>query len=399
MVFITKILCIRNCEEDEMKKICFVTTVSLTIRAFVLPIIRYLSEHTDWEITVICHEDPQLQEQLPEGVRYIPVTMQRGISVGGIKAMRQMVKIFRREKFDMVQYSTPNASFYASIAAKRARTPVRLYCQWGIAYVGFAGIKRRIFKALEKMICKRSTWIEPDSFGNLKFSHEEGLYPENKGAVVWSGSACGVNLQKFDISRKAEWRNAIREQYGIGENDFVHGFIGRITGDKGVNELFEAGKKILQENPDAWLMLVGYLEKEETVSQELLQWAQNEKRVLFCGYTDVVEQYLSAMDVYILPSYREGFGSAVVEAEAMGVPVIVTDIPGPTDAMLQNRTGIVVEKGDANSLYKGMRKMQDDAEMRMQFAQKAHAFAAEHFEQTQLEEYILEDRKRLMNCL
>ena len=81
-----------------MKKICFVTTVSLTIRAFVLPVIRYLSEHTDWEITVICHEDSQLQEQLPEGVRYIPVTMQRGISVGGVKAMRQMVKIFRREK-------------------------------------------------------------------------------------------------------------------------------------------------------------------------------------------------------------------------------------------------------------------------------------------------------------
>jgi len=382
-----------------MKKICFVTTVSLTIRAFVLPVIRYFKEHTDWDITVICHEDPQLQELLPEGVRYIPISMQRGVNIGGIKAMRQMIKVFREEKFDLVQYSTPNASFYASVAAKIARVPVRLYCQWGIAYVGFTGIKRRIFKALEKKICKYSTWIEPDSFGNLKFSHDEGLYPEGKGAVIWSGSASGVNLQKFDISRKETWRKSIREQYGIGENDFVYGFIGRITGDKGINELLAASKKILQEQDNIWLMLVGYLEKTDTVDQELLNWAQNEKRVLFCGYTDVVEQYLSAMDVYVLPSHREGFGSAVVEAEAMGVPVIVTDIPGPTDAMIRNETGIVVQKENIDSLFDGMRQMQDDGAMRAEFAQKAHNFALERFEQSKLAEYILEDRKRLMNCL
>ena len=382
-----------------MKKICFVTTVSLTIRAFVLPIIRYFKEHTDWEITVICHEDPQLQEQLPEGVRYIPISMQRGVNIAGVKAMMQMIKVFRKEKFDLVQYSTPNASFYASMAAKIAKIPVRLYCQWGIAYVGFTGMKRRFFKMLEKIICRWSTWIEPDSFGNLKFSHAEGLYPEKKSGVIGSGSACGVNLKKFDIAHKEMWRNEIRKQYGIGENDFVYGFIGRITGDKGVNELFASGKRILEEKPDAWLMLVGYLEKTETLDQELLTWAENEPRVLFCGYTDVVEQYLSAMDVYILPSHREGFGSAVVEAETMGVPVIVTDIPGPTDAMLPNETGIVVEKENIESLYAGMRKLQEDPELRKRFAQRAHSFGAEGFEQTKLEEYILEDRKRLMNCL
>lgn len=382
-----------------MKKLCFVTTVSATIRAFVLPVIRYFKEHTDWEITVICHEDPSLQDLLPDGVRYIPVSMERGVNIRGIKAMLKMVKIFRREKFDLVQYSTPNASFYASIAAWLNRVPVRLYCQWGMAYVGFTGMKRRFFKMLEKMICRLSTWIEPDSFGNLKFSHEEGLYPEEKGAVIWSGSASGVNLQKFDITHKNAWRNAIRQEYGIGENDFVYGFIGRITGDKGINELFTAAQKLLQEREDSWLMLVGDLEKTDTVDKALLNWAQNEKRVIFCGYTEVVEQYISAMDVYVLPSHREGFGSAVVEAEAMGVPVIVTNIPGPTDAMLRNETGIVVEKEDADSLYEGMRRMQEDETMRLQFAKKAHAFATEKFEQNKLEEYILEDRKRLMNCL
>ncbi|MBQ6997284.1 MAG: glycosyltransferase [Oscillospiraceae bacterium] len=120
---------------------------------------------------------------------------------------------------------------------------------------------------------------------------------------------------------------------------------------------------------------------------------------MFCGYTDAVERYLSAMDVYILPSHREGFGSAVVEAEAMSVPVIVTDIPGPTDAMLPNETGIVTKPEDVDSLYEAMRLIQEDADMRARFAGKAHRFALEKFEQTKLEEYILEDRKRLMNCL
>lgn len=366
------------------------------MESFVIPVVSQMKSRTDWEFTMVSNTDPEFEKLLPERVRYIPIPMQRGISIGGIKAMLRMVKVFREEKFDLVQYSTPNASLYASLAAWIARVPVRLYCQWGIAYVGFKGIKRQLFKAVEKLVCALSTWVEPDSFGNLKFSHDEGLYPENKGSVIWNGSASGVNLQKFDISHKEEWRKAIRAQYGIVESDFVYGFIGRITGDKGINELFSASKRILQENANAKLMLVGNMEKADSVDQALFDWAQAEPRVLFCGYTNVVEQYLSAMDVYVLPSYREGFGSAVIEAEAMGVPVIVTDIPGPTDAMLRDETGLVVKKADEQSLYEGMLRIAEDVQMRQRFGENGYRFASEKFEQTQLIEHILEDRKKLL---
>jgi hypothetical protein len=183
-------------------KICYVTTVPITLEAFVLPTIRYIHEHTDWEISLICDEDPEFGKRLPEYVHYLPVPMKRGISLSGIGAIFKMAKIFRKEKFDIVQYSTPNASLYASMAAKMAKVPVRLYCQWGMAFVGFSGVKRKIFKAIEKFVCRNSTWIEPDSFGNLKFSHEEGLYSPEKSSVVWNGSASGVDLKKFDISQK-----------------------------------------------------------------------------------------------------------------------------------------------------------------------------------------------------
>lgn len=376
-----------------MKKICFITTIPLTLNAFVLNTAKYIHENTDWDISFICSDENDFGSSLPKYIHYFPVKMERGISVAGVKAMFEMKKIFKREKFDLIQYSTPNASFYASIAGKLANIPVRVYCQWGMAFVGFQGLKRKIFQMEEKYVCYLSTHIEPDSNSNLKFAHENGLYPESKGSVIWNGSACGVSLIKFDISNKDKYRKSIREQLEIPEDAFVYGFVGRITRDKGVNELLEAYKAI---NDDSYLIMVGPIEVDETINQDLYTWASKNEKIKFTGYTSVVEQYLSAMDCYILPSYREGFGMGVVEAEAMGVPVIVTDIPGPTDAMIDNETGIVVQKADVESLYNVMISIREDKVRYFAMAEKAHDFAVNNFEQKQLFNYILEDRKKLL---
>ena len=128
----------------------------------------------------------------------------------------------------------------------------------------------------------------------------------------------------------------------------------------------------------------------------LYRWAQEEPRVIFCGSTDVVEQYLSAMDVYILPSYREGFGMEVIEAEAMGLPVIVTDIPGPTDAMIPNETGLLVKKADADSLAAAMKALAGNPEERQRLGAAGRRFAAERFEQQRLFQAILQDRRHLL---
>lgn len=376
-----------------MKKICFVTTISATLSSFVVETAKCIHNNTDWDITFICNYDEKFEKSLPEYIHYISVPMERGISIAGVKAMLEMKKIFQREKFDLIQYSTPNASLYASMAGKLAHVPVRLYCQWGLVFVGFQGLKRKIFQMEEKYVCHLSTHIEPDSNSNLRFAHEIGLYPKSKGTVIWNGSACGVNLTKFDISNKEEYRKDIREQLDIPEDAFVYGFVGRITRDKGINELLEAYKKL---NDDSYLIMVGRSEVDETINQELYIWASKNEKIKFTGYTTVVEQYLSAMDCYILPSYREGFGMGVVEAEAMGVPVIVTDIPGPIDAMIDNETGIVVQKADVESLYNAMISIREDKVRYFAMAEKAHDFAVNNFEQKQLFSYILEDRKKLL---
>lgn len=376
-----------------MKRICFVTTIYMTYKAFLKNLSIYLHDTGEYDISLICADEQEAYEDVPDFVHYFPVKMERGISIAGVKAMLEMKKIFKREKFDLIQHSTPNASLYASMAGRLAHVPVRLYCQWGMAFVGFQGLKRKIFQMEEKYVCHLSTHIEPDSNSNLRFAHEIGLYPKSKGSVIWNGSACGVNLTKFDISNKEEYRKDIREQLDIPEDAFVYGFVGRITRDKGVNELLEAYKKL---NDDSYLIMVGPSEVDETINQELYTWASKNEKIKFTGYTTVVEQYLSAMDCYILPSYREGFGMGVVEAEAMGVPVIVTDIPGPTDAMIDNETGIVVQKADVESLYNAMISIREDKVRYFAMAEKAHDFAVNNFEQKQLFNYILEDRKKLL---
>ena len=379
-----------------MKKICFISTIPSTLRTFVLKTAIYLHENTDWDISFICSEDEEFASELPEFIHYFPVPMERGISISGIKSMMQMKKIFVKEKFDLIQYSTPNASLYAALAGKLAGIPVRLYCQWGMVYVGFEGIKRQVFKAIEKIVCKLSTWIEPDSVSNLNFAHEENLYPQTKGSVIWNGSACGINLEKFDISQKIKYRKDLREKYNFPEDSFVYGFVGRITKDKGINELLAAFKQIYESNSNVYLMMVGTTEKDDTVDESLFLWSKKCEHVIYTGFTDIVEQYLSAMDTYILPSYREGFGMGVVEAEAMGVPVIVTSIPGPVDAMKENETGIVVKKGSIKELLRAMKKLYEDKHIRKEYSSNAYDFAINNFEQKKLFGKILLDRKRLL---
>lgn len=139
---------------------------------------------------------------------------------------------------------------------------------------------------------------------------------------------------------------------------------------------------------------VGEEELDKNIDMDLFSWSKESENVIYTGQTNVVEKDMSAMDVYILPSYLEGFGSGVIESEAMGLPVIVSDIPGHTDAMLKDETGLVVKKADVKSLVEVMDRIYKDGELYQSLASNAHSFAAEHFEQGKLFEHILEDRKK-----
>lgn len=380
------------------KKICFVVTVSLAAKNFLEWSFEPM-HNAGYDISLICDMDESYMNSLPDYVKKYPIQMARGVDVKGLfNAISQMKKIFKKEKFDIVQYSTPNASLYASIAAKKAKIPVRLYCQWGMVYLGFDGIKRKIFKFIEKYICKCSTDIQPDSKGNLDFCRKNGFYSEEKSRIVWNGCANGLNTDKFDCSKKEEYRNEIRKKYNIGNDVVVLGFLGRVMRDKGFNELMQAFQLLKSKYENVKLLYVGYNEKPDTVDQNLLKYFEECDDIISTdGWVDDPQRYLAAMDIFMFPSYREGFGNVVIEAEAMKVPVVVSDIPGPQNGIIDGVTGYLVPPRTVDELVEKTSVLIENEEMRNRFGEAGSKFVRESFDSKILIDKIIENRDWLIN--
>ncbi|WP_423800053.1 glycosyltransferase family 4 protein [Neobacillus sp. SAB-20_R2A] len=363
-------------------KICFITTVPITLKTFVLETAKYLYDKEKIDITFICDLDESFAQNLPEYINYVPIKMTRGISLSGIPALLKMYLLFKKENFDLIQYATPNASLYASIAGFLAGIPKRLYCQWGIRYVGMEGTIRGIFKILEKAICVLSTDIRAVSKKNLEFALSEKLYKMDKAKVIGEGGTIGVDLNQFDLLKKDDFRKSIRKQYGI-LDEFVFGFVGRLSRDKGANELLACIKK-LAETSKVKLFIIGDMEVDKNVSLDLLTWAKNSETVIFTGQknqNDLV-RYYAAFDCLVHPTYREGFGMVLQEAAAMECPIITTDIPGASEVMENGKSCLLAEARDYKSLYKLMEKIISDNHLSKLLGTNARKRIEEYFDRT-----------------
>ena len=378
------------------KKICFVVTLSSTYRAFLLELSRYLIEYHDYDVTVITDNDDSMYALTDENLHYIPVKMKRGLSLDGFLATWRLFKIFKREKFDIVQYSTRNAGTYASIAAWMAGVKCRLYCQWGMMFIALKGFKRFLLWLDEKIITKLSTVIESESFSMFETAIEHGIYTDQKASVIWNGSACGVNLVKYQLPIKAQWREEVREKYGIPSTACVFGYCGRITRDKGMNELFRSFREVLKEK-EAYLMIIGSYDNPETIDQEVFEWAKECPNVIFTGRQNQVSKYYSALDVFMSLSYREGFGLVVIEAAAMAVPGIVSDALGQRDTIVNGETGLLVKTKDTASVINAMNFCIEHPEKIAEMGQKARYDVETKYDQETLFKMLAEHRNELID--
>lgn len=378
-----------------MRKICYVTTISISIKSFFLEQLKYLAEN-DFDVYVICSYDINLESVLGKNIHYIPINIPRGISIHGtLKAINLLRVCFEKEKFDIVQYSTPNAAFCAAIAAKKAGIKIRNYHLMGLRFMGSQGLMRFFLKQIEKITCNLSTHIECVSKSILKTAYDYGMFHKDVATVIWNGSSGGVDLKRFDINKKLHWRKLIRTKYKISDDIVVYGFAGRITKDKGIDELFSSFSILQKMHENVLLMLVGNFERENLLNQKYLSWARGNSKILFVNFANDIEKYYAAMDVIVLPSYREGFGNVIVEAEAMGIPVIVSNIAGPIDAMEEYKTGLTIMQKDRYSLLKAMEQMLDD-DVREEYSNNAVIFSKENFDSEILCDKILQQKKKLL---
>lgn len=381
------------------KKICFCTTIGGTIKSFLVDLSNYLVEHNNYEVTWISGEDDFLFNYTNEHIHYIPLKMKRGIALDGPKIIWQMYRIFRREKFDIVQYSTRNAGTYASIAAWMAGIKTRLYCQWGMMFIALKGFKRALLKLDEIIVVSLSSVVESESYSMYETAIEHGIYNPEKASVIWNGSACGVNLDRYIMANKPTWREDVRKELGISKNARVFGYCGRITRDKGLNELFAAFKTVVEDKnrkTDVYLLIIGRNDHAETINPELFAWAKSSPYVKFTGYTDNVPKYYSALDVFTSLSYREGFGLVVIEAAAMGVPGIVSDALGQRDTIEHGKTGYSVRTYHTEDVVKAMNFFIEHPEKAIEMGVNARKVIEEKYEQTELFRRLAEHRNLLI---
>lgn len=379
------------------KKICFVTTIPGTIKQFLLGLALHMIEHHDYDVTFISNDDDYLKSLCNENFHFIPVRMKRGVGFDGVRVIYQLYMIFKKGDYDIVQFATPNASFYASIASRMAGVKNRLYNQWGVRYMGFTGLPRYLTKFMIKAICSNASIIEVESYSIMKFCIEEKLYRPEKASVIWNGSANGVDLKKFDYKMRQEWRCEIREKFGIPEEKIVFGFAGRLNRDKGINELVEAFSII--KNPErATLLLVGdYDDVGISVTPENVDKIEHSDNIIHAPFTKEVEKYFAAMDVFCSLSYREGFGLVVIQAAAMGAPGVVSNVPGQFDTIINGKTGVLAEVKDIMNTKKALEYYMDNPEKIHEYGKNAIKHVQDNYDDTILLEKLANHRDEIID--
>lgn len=384
--------------EQKKTKICALTTISKTMDWFIVDSMRNLSKN-GYEVTLICNMEEGFKERNEDYARCINLPMSRGASLGDmIKMPWKLYKIFKREKFDVIYYTTPNVSMYAAIAGVMAGVKCRFYNQCGLRYVSFEGKKRRVFKFIEKFTCKLSTTIREQSPMNRQFAIDEGLCPAEKISVVGIGGTTGVELKACDSFDATETRRTLRKKYGIPEDGFLYGYVGRVNADKGINELITAFCELQKKYNDIYLALVGMIDDTNPIAPENMKIAQENDHIFLTGNVPPSEVYphMAMFDVLTHATYREGFGKVLQEAMGVRLPIITTNVPGPSEVVEAGVSGLLVNVRDAKDLAEKMALVHDDKELCTSLAKAGRARAEKYFDRPIMLNNILEDMNKTL---
>ena len=346
--------------------------------AFVEPMIPFLKEK--YELQILCSPgnniDRICQEYEIEGHR---IYMFRRISpIKDIKSLFQLIRVFYMEKPYMVHSMTPKAGLLCMLAAWIVRVPIRVHTFTGLVWPTSSGLSRRILMLTDWITCACATHIIPEGQGVLNDLQQ--YITKKPMRVLGYGNVRGVDMVKF--SRRPEileQANALRKT-GI----FTFIFVGRIVGDKGINELVAAFCKLNEKYSATRLFLVGEYEADlDPVKTETLNAIHANPAIEAEGakFSDDLLAYYAASDCFVFPSYREGFPNTVMEAGAMGLPSIVTDVNGSREIIIDGQNGLIIPVKDVNALYDAMKCLLLDEEQTQRLVAKVRSFIEARFEQ------------------
>ena len=359
------------------KKIIRAATVSMST-IFYKPIVKDL-QSKGYEVVSVTSPGPELKELNDMGVKCIEVSMERHISLTkDVKSLIELVKVFGKEKPAMVHSMTPKAGLLCMIAAWLTRVPRRVHTFTGLVWPTATGLSRKILMATDWLTCSCSTHVIPEGKGVM--DDLQAHITKKPMKVLGYGNVKGVDMERF--SRRADVMEVAKTIKKEGIFTFV--FVGRIVGDKGINELVEAFIRLLQEKYETRLILVGpYEENLDPVSTLPKERIDSTPQIEAVGpiFNDNLLPYYAASDCFVFPSYREGFPNTVMEAGAMGLPCIVTDINGSREIIVDGKNGVVIPSKDTDALYKAMKNMIEDQAAYSKMSDNARPMIESRFEQ------------------
>lgn len=378
-------------------KLLRITTIPASLKILLRGQHRFMSKK-GFEVIGVSSSGKELQDvEQNENVRVAILEMTRTISpFNDLKSLWNFYKLCKRERPTIVHSHTPKAGIVGMLGAKLAGVPVRLHTVAGMPLMEARGIKRKLLDVVEKLTYHCATKVYPNSRGLYDFILAHGYTSKEKLEVIANGSSNGIDTQYFDPTLFSEvQKQELKQSLLLQPNDFVFIFVGRLVGDKGINELIEAFFKL--PTPNTKLLLVGPFESElDPLQPETLKVIETHPNIISVGFQSDVRPYFAVSDCLVFPSYREGFPNVVMQAGAMELPSIVTDINGCNEIIVEGENGTILPVKNIEAIKTAMQKMMNNKEFYLKLKENARPMIQSRYEQSVVWNALLEEYNTLI---
>lgn len=380
-----------------MKSILFRTaTISMSLNVLLKGQLQFLNRYYD--VTAISGSDDFLIElKQREAVEIFDIEMQRQIApIEDLKSLWKLYKYFAKEKPLIVHSITPKAGLLTMIAGKMAGVPIRMHTFTGLIFPTRSGIIQLLLIYMDKLLCHCATNIYPEGKG-VKDDLINYKITNKPLKVLGNGNVNGIDKEYFNPALySSEDKMELRKQLGILENDFVFIFVGRLVRDKGINELIVAFLKLQSNSKKTKLLLVGPFESDlDPLNSETIKAIQESNTIIAVGLQSDVRPYLAISDALVFPSYREGFPNVVLQAGAMELPCIVTNINGCNEIIIEGQNGTIIPVKDELAIFNAMVKVSSDKDYYTVLERNARKMIISRYEQQMVWNALLAEYKSL----
>jgi len=351
-----------------------------------------------FRVTFICNPGPQSAGLKAEGADVIAVPMEREISLlKDMKSLWQLWRVLRRIRPDITNVGTPKAGLLGGLAARLAGVPLRVYTLHGLRLETTSGFKRWLLTQMERIACANAQYVRSVSLSLRDRAVALRLVSKNKAYVVGRGSSNGVDVELFrSTPSRIDEAAALRMELNIPADVPVVGFVGRLTRDKGIAELYRAFIRLKEQYPELRLLLLGDFEKGDPVAAEIRDGLKKEPNIVFAGMVKDTPRYYAAMNILALPTYREGFPNVPLEAQAAGVPVVTTRVTGAVDSVLDGVTGLLVPAQNDAALAEALAELLCSAGRMRYMGKVAADWVHDRFRRETVWDALVEDYRRIL---